>query len=130
MAKLSQIFAFTVLAAATLTGGVPAKRQTGQTHVGDVTFYNPGIGVCGLVNTATDRVVAVDSFLSSPTAPPSTDPLCGKNITVTYQGRTITVIVADRCASCAEFDLALSPAAFSDLAPLSLGRIHAQWVFD
>ncbi len=35
MAKLSQIFAFTVLAAATLTGGVPAKRQTGETHIGD-----------------------------------------------------------------------------------------------
>ncbi len=35
MAKLSQIFAFTVLAAATLTGGVPAKRQTGQIHSGD-----------------------------------------------------------------------------------------------
>ncbi|KAI0790220.1 RlpA-like double-psi beta-barrel-protein domain-containing protein-containing protein [Irpex lacteus] len=100
-----------------------------------VTVYNPGIGVCGLVNTAADHVVAVstilfDSFLSSPTAPPNTDPLCGKQITVTYQGRSTTVTVADRCASCAEFDLALSPAAFSDLADLSLGRLRAQWVFD
>lgn len=35
MVQLSQLAAFTILAAATLTGGAPTKRQIGQVFTGD-----------------------------------------------------------------------------------------------
>ena len=34
----------------------------------------------------------------------------------------MSVTVTDRCVDCAEFDLDLSPSAFSHLAPTSKGR--------
>ena len=37
-------------------------------------------------------------------------------------GHSVAVTVTDRCTGCAEFDLDLSPAAFSQLASESTGR--------
>lgn len=46
------------------------------------------------------------------------------------QGRSVTVQVADRCASCAEFDLELSVPAFADIAGDSPGPVRISWSFD
>ncbi|KAI0759665.1 RlpA-like double-psi beta-barrel-protein domain-containing protein-containing protein [Irpex lacteus] len=132
MARLSNLFALTVLAAATLTSGAPAKRQIGQTFTGDATWYQPGVGACGISNTAADHIVAVsasfyDTFPGA-TPNPNNNPICGRQMTVNYQGRSTTVTVVDRCVGCALHDIDLSPAAFSDLAPTSAGRIPVSWV--
>ncbi|KAI0092387.1 RlpA-like double-psi beta-barrel-protein domain-containing protein-containing protein [Irpex rosettiformis] len=132
MTRLSQLVAFTVLAAATLAGAAPAKRQIGQTFTGDATFYIPGTGACGIFNTAQDHIVAVsgafyDTFPGA-TPNPNNNPICGRQMTVTYQGRSTTVTVTDRCVGCALHDIDLSPAAFTDLAPESAGRIQVSWV--
>ena len=39
------------------------------------------------------------------------------------QGKSVTITVTDRCVGCAETDLDFSPAAFSQLADLSVGRL-------
>jgi expansin (peptidoglycan-binding protein) len=54
---------------------------------------------------------------------PNQNPLCGKNARVTYQGKTVTVTLTDRCQGCAYGDLDFSPHAFSQLADQSVGRI-------
>lgn len=85
---------------------------------------------------------------------PNTNPVCGKTITATCkssnficfyvqrclthvcvadQGKSTTVIVADRCAAdtCTEFNLDFSEAAFQDLAELGVGRLNGvEWSFD
>lgn len=43
----------------------------------------------------------------------------------------VTITIVDRCVGCAEWDLDFSPAAFSQLADESLGRLHGMtWHFD
>jgi hypothetical protein len=32
-----------------------------QTHTGDVTFFAPGLGACGITNSASDLMVAVST---------------------------------------------------------------------
>ncbi|THU87576.1 hypothetical protein K435DRAFT_804188 [Dendrothele bispora CBS 962.96] len=88
-------------------------------NTGDATNYTPGLGSCGQTNTEADMVVAVHT------------PQCGKQISATYQGKTIKVKVVDTCPACAEGDLDLSPAAFGQWADASAygpGRLHGvQW---
>ena len=59
---------------------------------------------------------------------PNENPLCGKKIKVTYEGKSIEVKVVDRCPGCSENDLDLSPSAFKKLAPLAKGRLkQVKW---
>ncbi|KIM81737.1 hypothetical protein PILCRDRAFT_8420 [Piloderma croceum F 1598] len=104
----------------------------GQNY-GDVTYYTPGLGACGRYNTATDYIVAVaaqtfDNYPGHGTNP-NTNPICNQSIQVNYQGKSVTVAVADRCGGCpGAADLDLSPTAFSQLADQSVGRLHnAEW---
>ena len=47
------------------------------------------------------------------------------------QGKSVTVEVVDSCPGCGYYDLDFSPAAFEQLAPLSVGRLYGvSWHFD
>jgi hypothetical protein len=62
---------------------------------------------------------------------PNLNPICGKKVRVTYQGNSVTVSIFDRCVACRKTDLDLSPAAFSQLASQSVGRLDGatwEWV--
>jgi hypothetical protein len=111
-----------------------AIRQT-ATYTGDGTFYETGLGACGINNVDTDFIAAVasatfDNFPGA-TANPNENPICNKQVTATYQGKSVTVSITDRCAGCAgAADLDFSPSAFSVLAPESVGRLEGlTWVF-
>ncbi|KAF5334476.1 hypothetical protein D9758_017554, partial [Tetrapyrgos nigripes] len=115
----------------------PAITQTlaRRTNVGDATFFHPGLGACGLFNTDGDMITAVsasffDNFPGA-TPNPNLNPICGRPISVSANGRTIVVTIVDRCADCpGAGDVDLSPAAFNQLADPSVGRIHGvQWDF-
>ncbi|KAG6894596.1 hypothetical protein C0993_011154 [Termitomyces sp. T159_Od127] len=98
------------------------------TQTGQGTFDSTGLGACGIVNHDSDHVVAVSRFLFDAFPGynginPSTNPVCGKQISVSYQGKSVIVTVADYCEGCALTDLDLSPAAFEILADLSVGHI-------
>ena len=45
------------------------------------------------------------------------------NVT-TADGKSVTVTVEDTCPTCAVGSVDLSPAAFEQLAPLAVGRLH------
>ncbi|KAG7093151.1 hypothetical protein E1B28_009434 [Marasmius oreades] len=107
-------------------------RIASTTHTGDVTFYTPGLGACGHTNNANEFVAAAaapvfDTFPGA-TANPNNNPICGKQTTVTYQGKSVTVTLVDRCPGCGNGGIDLSPAAFQRLASLDKGRLSgAQW---
>ena len=70
-------------------------------HVGQGTFFETGLGSCGVTNVASDSIVAVSKLLFD-TFPgagpnPNLNPICGKRLRVTYGGKSFIVTVQDRC---------------------------------
>jgi hypothetical protein len=102
---------------------------------GDMTYYTPGLGSCGETNTDSDSIVALaeDMMLANWPSPnnPNANPLCGKSITISWQGKTATATIADTCPGCANGGLDLTPSLFQEFAPLSEGRLTGMtWSFN
>ena len=55
---------------------------------------------------------------------------CGRHITASYQGKSVTVEVVDSCGSCSDNDLDFSESAFKELADLEKGFIQVEWYWD
>ena len=96
---------------------------------GQATYYAPGLGACGQYSTSSDLICALSHglFDSEATANPNNNPFCGRQLKITYQGQSVVVTAVDRCEGCSYYDVDLSPAAFAQLAPQSLGRIDVTW---
>lgn len=69
------------------------------------------------------------NYFTSPN--PNNDSMCGRNVRVTdpSTGRSVTVAIQDKCASCSPNDIDLSAAAFKQLRDLSVGRFRVDWNF-
>jgi hypothetical protein len=122
-------------AAGTGSGSTGGASSTGTTYNGDFTYYDAGLGACGLTNDGTtDKVVALSKLLmgtqSNSGDGANANPYCGKTITVKYNGKTTTAKVVDKCGDCTINSIDLSKAAFADLADESLGRGQAEWWFN
>ncbi|KAI0632893.1 RlpA-like double-psi beta-barrel-protein domain-containing protein-containing protein [Trametes polyzona] len=106
------------------------------TQSGDGTFYDTGLTACGVVNKDSDYIAAVshllfDSFPGYTGGNPNNNPICGRKVTATYQGKSVTVAITDRCERCALTDLDFSRAAFSQIASFDAGRVHGMtWVWN
>lgn len=78
-----------------------------QTFTGDLTYYNPALGACGIESNDNSPIVAVShvTFDAVQTgSDPNQNPLCGRKIRarrVREDGKevTIDVTVVDRCES-------------------------------
>ncbi|TLD33510.1 hypothetical protein PspLS_00715 [Pyricularia sp. CBS 133598] len=107
--------------------------EDGKTYVGELTYYNPGLGACGQDHGDGDMVVAVAHELFDEVgggdANPNNNRLCGRKIRVSADGGrdSIEVTVVDRCEGCKPTDLDLSPSAFRRLADESRGRVKGEW---
>ncbi|KAH0543045.1 hypothetical protein GP486_008596, partial [Trichoglossum hirsutum] len=64
---------------------------------GDLTYYEAGLGSCGMTNNgATDSVVALaHEFMEQ-----GPGQYCGRTITISRGGKTTTAIVRDKCEGC------------------------------
>jgi len=76
----------------------------------------------------TERIVALPHGLMGTQS--NGNPYCGKTITISYQGKTTTATVQDKCMGCVGDSIDLSNAAFLDLAELAVGRASAEWWFN
>lgn len=125
----------------TTSSSAPAATQTegsgsgssgsGETYTGQATYYTPGLGACGVTNTASDFIAAlnVDQFNSFGSMS-NGNPVCGKKATITRNGKSVTVTITDKCPGCKYGDLDLSPAAFDAIASEAEGRVDISWSFD
>ncbi|KAF8984616.1 RlpA-like double-psi beta-barrel-protein domain-containing protein-containing protein [Cyathus striatus] len=116
----------TQAAEATSSSDLPSFMVGTQTGQG--THYNPGMGACGMVNTNSDFIAAAshllfDNFPGYTGANPNNNPICNRKVNATYQGKSVTVSITDRCEACAVTDLDFSPHAFDQLADETVGRI-------
>ncbi|KAI5795340.1 RlpA-like double-psi beta-barrel-protein domain-containing protein-containing protein, partial [Peziza echinospora] len=103
---------------------------------GDLTYYTPGLGSCGLTHTSSDAVVAISHTVfdaANISGNPNENPLCGRKVrAMRYRedlGRNVTVeaMVVDRCPACKAGDLDVSEAVFAKLARMEMGRVGVVW---
>ncbi|QRV95374.1 hypothetical protein RhiJN_23392 [Ceratobasidium sp. AG-Ba] len=103
------------------------------THTGQLTYYEVGLGACGHTNQNFEYVAAIpyelfDNWPGYTVGNPINHPACSRTAEINYMGKTIRVGIVDRCASCALWDLALSPGAYQAFAQLSVGHLsNATW---
>lgn len=98
------------------------------TVTGDATYYDLGMTACGQTYTDNDLVAAIAfNYFKKPN--PNEDEMCGKKAIAKGNGKSVTVMIKDKCGSCKEGDIDLSKAAFRQLSDLSVGRFQVTWDF-
>lgn len=117
---------------------VPLPKGT-KIYQGDGTYYETGMGACGIASANSEMVVAIawQLFDSSQNGPnPNLNPLCGRKIRAWRAGGNSTssqgaveVTVVDRCIGCQPADLDFSITAFELLADKWEGRVGVQWAW-
>ncbi|KAF2824500.1 hypothetical protein CC86DRAFT_408578 [Ophiobolus disseminans] len=109
-----------------------------EKFTGDLTYYDPGLGACGIDSGDNDAVVAVSHYLFDEVqtgTDPNQNPLCGKKIRArrvnekTGKSASIDVTVIDRCTGCQPTDIDVSPAMFDQIADHDLGRVTVTWAW-
>lgn len=101
----------------------------GSPCAGDITFYDTGLGACGITSVDTDKVVALPwQFMGEQS---NGNPYCGRTISITCDatGKSTTAVVVDKCMGCTGYSIDLSPGAFDELDSESVGRTTATWYF-
>ncbi|KAF2086073.1 hypothetical protein K490DRAFT_44944 [Saccharata proteae CBS 121410] len=101
---------------------------------GDLTWYETGLGSCGISSGSSDAIVAIShSVFDDPalagftdlvaTADPNSNPMCGKKVRIYGSTGTYEATVVDRCTGCVAGDLDLSHGFFQTVTGESDGRI-------
>ena len=101
--------------------------QSTWAYSGDMTYYTPGLGSCGITNTESDLIVALSQDIMQNSGSPNNNNQCGSQISIwnpsnPSQGYTATVV--DTCIGCSMYDIDVSPALFKLVAPNGDGRVH------
>ncbi|KAH7356527.1 allergen Asp F7 [Rhexocercosporidium sp. MPI-PUGE-AT-0058] len=108
------------------SGGV---CSSGSPCSGDITYYEAGLGACGVTNDGNvDKVIALPVGIMG--AQSNGNPYCGKTVTIKKGSKTTIAIVADKCMGCLGNSIDLSNAAFLELAEFDVGRTTATWWFN
>jgi hypothetical protein len=115
---------------------LPLPSNT-ATFTGDLTYYTPALGACGVDSKETELVCAVSRIIydaASVSSNPNENPLCGKMLRIQRTDasgttRSIDVKVVDRCEACKAQDVDLSPTGFNLLADEALGRVTGSWAW-
>ena len=112
------------------TQNLPLPSANGGPYTGDLTYYAPGLGACGITSQNGDSIVAVSHIIFdavSVGSNPNLNPLCGKMIRVRRDGKSVDLKVVDRCVGCAARDLDVTEDTFAKLANVALGRVTMEW---
>ena len=79
-----------------------------EVYTGDLTYYSPGLGACGIDSTDNDAIVAISHYTFDAVqtgSDPNKNPLCNRKIRArrtnekTGQAVSIDLTVVDRCMS-------------------------------
>ncbi|KIV77991.1 hypothetical protein PV11_09762 [Exophiala sideris] len=109
---------------------LPLPSGHGGPFTGDLTYYAPGLGACGVTSTDSDKIVAISHLLfdaASTGSDPNANPLCGKKIRASRDNSSVDLTVVDRCTGCQAKDLDVTVDSFAMLANVDLGRVSVEW---
>ncbi|KAF2145233.1 uncharacterized protein K452DRAFT_284630 [Aplosporella prunicola CBS 121167] len=111
-------------------------------HTGDLTYYGPGLGACGIDSSDKDLIVSISQQVFDAAGAnagvggnPNANPLCNRKIRARryheglHANRSVDLTVVDRCVGCAATDIDVSPGAFDELAPRESGRVAVVWAW-
>lgn len=116
----------------------PVPPTSSVLQTGDGTYYEPGLGACGITSTSHDDIAAISQVVFDAAqvgANPNNNPLCGRKIWVTRQRTageknvSLEVTVVDRCVGCKPQDLDFSLSVFEQLAEEWQGRVLVSWAW-
>ncbi|PVU93531.1 hypothetical protein BB561_003215 [Smittium simulii] len=120
----------TTTAVAVAQPSAQTAAPSAGTFSGQATYYEPGLGSCGITNSDSEAVAAISAEQYGGGANPNNSPVCGKCVLVNGPNNTsIKVKIVDKCPTCKSGDLDLSSSAFKALSPLDPGRISITWSF-
>jgi len=108
---------------------IDTSSSGGRAMTGDGTYYDAGLGACGWVNTNSDYIAAVshevfDGYGGFTGTNPNDNPICGTMITATFEGKSVTVKIVDRCGGCINSeDVDFTETAFLHLGAKDRGRL-------
>ncbi|RDW78836.1 RlpA-like double-psi beta-barrel domain-containing protein [Aspergillus mulundensis] len=116
----------------TTSSNDPLPTSNGGPYTGDLTYYDPGLGSCGITSTSSEKICAVshvvfDAALTS--GNPNENPLCGLKLRIRRGDSSVDVKVVDRCPGCNVDDLDVSSSVFEELGDLAEGRVTVQWAW-
>ncbi|KAI8884191.1 hypothetical protein K501DRAFT_151941, partial [Backusella circina FSU 941] len=96
---------------------------------GKGTYYNPGLGSCGIESCDTDLVVAVNYIQMDNGANPNKNPKCGQKIKIRgLLGLFVTATIIDTMPTGTKGDIDMSPALFKKVCgSLALGLCKISW---
>lgn len=109
---------------------LPLPSNNGGPYQGELTYYAPGLGACGIVSTDGENIVALSHLLFdavSTSSNPNENPLCGKRIRARRSTGTVDLEVVDRCTGCQPRDLDITEKVFAKLAKVDEGRVDVEW---
>lgn len=109
----------------------PAAPAAANSHVGELTFFQVGLGACGFNDAGKDHsenIVALSHLMMGEQS--NGNPYCGRSITVSYGGKTAQAIVRDKCMGCAYNNIDGTEKLFTEFQPLTKGRFEVQWWFN
>ncbi|KAL1731209.1 Non-catalytic module family EXPN protein [Schizophyllum commune] len=114
-----------VYAAPKISPAAPYERRaSNQSYDATATYYDPN----GATSECGQKLLDTDSFAAIAVNIYNKD-LCGKTIVITHDDKQIEVPIEEMCAACDNNGLALSPAAYKQLASLEEKTIAVQWNF-
>ncbi|KAL8764764.1 MAG: hypothetical protein Q9209_007895 [Squamulea sp. 1 TL-2023] len=95
-------------------------------YTGDMTYYDPGMGSCGISSGPNDDVVALSVDTMKNSANPNANFKCGSWIGIwnPYTKKKYSAKIVDTCQACKKGDIDVSPALFKKIAPNGNGRVH------
>ena len=113
-----------------------------ETFSGDLTYYQTGLGACGVTSSSSDDIVSVSHIIfdaagssSSTGGNSNNNPLCGLKLRakryddVRGEWRSVDLTVVDRCTGCEPNDLDVSYSAFDQIASRDKGRVDVTWAW-
>ncbi|EIN07546.1 hypothetical protein PUNSTDRAFT_103565 [Punctularia strigosozonata HHB-11173 SS5] len=110
-----------------------AKRASGDIQLhkrfsnARFTFYDVGLGACGINNVPSDFIVALNSAQYGGGYP---GPHCFAMITITVNGKTAQAQITDECPGCPYGGLDFSRGLFDHFADESVGVLYGEWSFN
>jgi len=109
---------------------LPLPSSHGGPYQGELTYYAAGMGACGIESRDGDKVVALSMLLFDHVATganPNLNPLCGKKVRARREGRSVDLVVVDRCVGCQMRDLDVTEKVFAGLGKVEEGRVDVEW---
>ncbi|EAS27380.3 riboflavin aldehyde-forming enzyme [Coccidioides immitis RS] len=114
------------------SSNLPLPLDNGGPYSGDLTYYEPGLGACGITSAASENVCAVSRILydaASTGSDPNQNPLCGLKLRLRRGDKSVDVTVVDRCVACEPTDIDVSVSVFEKLALVEQGRVDVEWAW-